>query len=96
MRQEACAAAGEALPVESKETLAPTPEATGIFVAGGVEACLSDVLSDGEPSRVWDALPELMHLAVGSYLGKEAADEAFKEAKEMLESDRSRLEGGAR
>ena len=35
-----------------------------------------------------------MHLTVGSYLGNEAADEAFEEAREMLERDRAELEGG--
>jgi AcrR family transcriptional regulator len=72
------------------------PEATGIFVVGGIEACLCDALAAGEANRIWDALPELMHLAVGSYLGKEAAEEAFEEAKELLASDRAGLEGGAR
>jgi AcrR family transcriptional regulator len=72
------------------------PEATGIFVVGGIEACLCDVLAAGETSRVWDALPELMHLAVGSYLGKEAAVEEFEEAKALLEHDRARLGGERR
>lgn len=69
------------------------PEATGIFVVGGVEACLCDVLAAGETGRIWDALPELMHLTVGSYLGKDAADQAFEEARERLERERSQLEG---
>jgi AcrR family transcriptional regulator len=68
------------------------PEATGIFVVGGIEACLCEVLAEGQQSRIWDALPELMHLAVGSYLGKEAAEEAFEEAKVLLERDRAELE----
>ncbi len=72
------------------------PAATGIFVIGGVEACLCDVLAAGETSRIWDALPELTHLAVGSYLGKKAAEEAFEEAKELLERDRAQLEGAPR
>ncbi len=72
------------------------PEATGIFVVGGIEACLCDVLAAGKTNRIWDALPELMHLAVGSYLGKEAAEQAFEEAKETLARERSRLEGGHR
>jgi AcrR family transcriptional regulator len=71
------------------------PEATGIFVAGGVEACICEVLSEGNQNRIWDALPELMHLAVGSYLGKEAAEEAFEQAKALLERDRAGLEGEA-
>lgn len=72
------------------------PAATGIFVIGGVEACLCDALAAGETSRIWNALPELMHLAVGSYLGKQAADRAFEEAKELLERDRAELEGTSR
>jgi AcrR family transcriptional regulator len=72
------------------------PEATGIFVVGGIEACLCEVLAEGNQSRVWDTLPELMHLAVGSYLGKEAAEEAFEEAKVLLERERAQLGGEGR
>jgi AcrR family transcriptional regulator len=72
------------------------PESTGIFVVGGIEACLCDVLAAGDTNRLWDALPELMHLTVGSYLGKEAADEAFEQAKELLERNRGKLEGASR
>jgi AcrR family transcriptional regulator len=72
------------------------PESTGVFVVGGIEACLCDALAAGEANRIWDALPELMHLAVGSYLGKEEADAAFEAAKELLKRDRARLEGGSR
>lgn len=67
------------------------PEATGIFVVGGIEASLCEVLAEDNQNRIWDALPELMHLAVGSYLGKEAAEEAFEGAKLLLGSDRARL-----
>lgn len=70
------------------------PAATGIFVVGGVEAYLCDALSGGETRRAWDALPELMHLIVGSYLGKEAADREFEAAKELLASGDAPL-GGA-
>jgi AcrR family transcriptional regulator len=72
------------------------PGATGIFAVGGIEACLCDALAAGDTNRIWDALPELMHLAVGSYLGNEAAGEAFEEAREMLERDRTQLEGRPR
>lgn len=64
------------------------PPATGIFVVGGIEACVCDVLAAGDPNRIRSALPELMHLAVGSYLGKEAAEEALEEARALLASDR--------
>jgi AcrR family transcriptional regulator len=69
------------------------PDATGIFVVGGIEACICEVLAEGNQNRIWDALPELMHMAVGSYLGKEAAEEAFEEAKILLERDRAQLAG---
>lgn len=72
------------------------PAPTGVFVVGGIEACVCDALAAGETSRLWNALPELMHLAVGSYLGNEAAEEAFGEAQELLERDRAGLERGVR
>lgn len=71
------------------------PEATGMFVVGGVEACLCDALTAGDPKRIWDALPELMHLAIGSYLNTEAAEAGFEEAKALLGRERARLEDGA-
>ena len=72
------------------------PQATGMFVVGGVEACLCDVLAAGEANRIWDALPELMHLAAGSYLGQEAAEGAFEEARAFLERDRAEPGGEGR
>ena len=71
------------------------PASTGAFVVGGVEACLCDALAAGEADRVWDALPELMHLAVGSYMGREAADAELAAARALLDSDRPGLESGA-
>jgi len=72
------------------------PASTGIFVVGGIEACLCDALAAGEANRIWDALPELMHLAVGSYLGKEAGEAASEEAKELLARGRAELNEGSR
>ena len=72
------------------------PEATGLFVIGGIEAGICDVLAAGETKRIWDALPELMHLATGSYLGKEAAEEAYEDTQALLEKERSELEGARR
>jgi AcrR family transcriptional regulator len=69
------------------------PEATGVFVVGGIEACVSEALTAGDPTRVWDALPELMHFAVGSYFDKEAAEGAFERASLLLERERARLTG---
>lgn len=90
---ERLAAALDSVRGEIEPAEAP-PEATGIFVVGGIEACLCEVLAEGNQNRVWDALPELMHLAIGSYLGKEAAEEAFEAAKALLERDRAQLVGG--
>lgn len=87
---ERLAAALDSVRAEIEPAGAP-PEATGIFVVGGIEACLCEVLAEGNQNRIWDALPELMHLAVGSYLGKEAAEEAFEGAKVLLERDRAGL-----
>lgn len=72
------------------------PESTGLFVIGGIEACVCDVLAAGEARRIWDTLPELMHLAAGSYLGPEAADDAHEEARTLVERERTELEGGQR
>jgi AcrR family transcriptional regulator len=72
------------------------PQSAGIFVVGGVEACICDVLATGKPERIWDTLPELMHLAVGSYLGNEAAEREFEAVRELLEHDRGALVGEGR
>ena len=69
------------------------PEATGTFVVGGVESCVCEALSAGDPGRLWNTLPELMHFAVGSYFGKEAAEAAFERTSIMLERDRAQLTG---
>lgn len=69
------------------------PEATGVFVVGGIESCVTEALTAGDPDRIWDALPELMHFAAGSYLGKEAAEGAFERASILLERERARLMG---
>lgn len=69
------------------------PEATASFVAGGIEACACEALSAGDPARVWDALPELMHFAAGSYFGRERAEGAFERASELLAHDRAALTG---
>jgi len=80
--------AREGIPPE----LAP-PEATGTFVVGGVESCVCEALSAGDPDRIWDTLPELMHFAAGSYFGKEEAEAAFERASIFLERERARLTG---
>lgn len=69
------------------------PEATGVFVVGGIESCISEALTAGDPSRIWQALPELMHFAAGSYFGNAEAEAAFERASEMLERERAQLPG---
>ena len=69
------------------------PEATGVFVVGGIESSVCEALSAGDPARLWDSLPELMHFAAGSYFGKEAAEGAFERASILLERERERLTG---
>lgn len=89
---ERAAAALDGARAEIKPDRAP-PETTGTFVVGGVESCVCEALAAGNPDRIWETLPELMHFAVGSYLGKEAAEAAFEEASILLERDRDRLTG---
>jgi AcrR family transcriptional regulator len=69
------------------------PAATASFVAGGIEACACEALSAGDPARVWDALPELMHFAAGSYFDRERAEGAFERASELLARDRAAVTG---
>jgi AcrR family transcriptional regulator len=72
------------------------PSATGIFVVGGIEACVCDALATGTQNRIWNALPELMHLVAGSYLDREAAEEEFETAKAQLATDSAELGGTER
>lgn len=91
---ERLAAAIDGVRADIEPAEAP-PAATGVFVVGGIESCVIEALSDGDPGRVWDALPELMHFAAGSYLGKEQAEGAFERASIFLERERGRLTGAA-
>lgn len=92
---ERLAAAVDGARAEIDAAEAP-PEATGAFVVGGIESCVTEALSGGDPSRLWDALPELMHFAAGSYFGKEEAEGAFERASELLARERGRLTGEER
>ncbi|HKB50645.1 MAG TPA: TetR/AcrR family transcriptional regulator [Solirubrobacterales bacterium] len=89
---ERLAAAIDSARAEIDDAEAP-PEATGIFVVGGIESCVCEALSAGDPGRLWDALPELMHFAAGSYFGKEEAEGAFERTSILLERERTRLTG---
>jgi AcrR family transcriptional regulator len=89
---ERLAAAVDGARAEIDPAEAP-PEATGVFVVGGIESCAAEALGGGDPARLWDALPELMHFAAGSYFGKEEAEGAFERASIFLERERGRLMG---
>ncbi len=71
------------------------PKETGAFVIGGITSCVCEAVSGGDPERLWNMLPELMHFVVGSYLSTEAAEAAFEDASLLLERNRARLAEGA-
>jgi len=89
---ERLAAAIDGVRADIDPALAP-PEATGVFVVGGIESCVVEALGEGNLNRLWDALPELMHFVAGSYLGKEEAEGAFERASILLGRERARLTG---
>jgi AcrR family transcriptional regulator len=72
------------------------PEATGVFVVGGIESCVVEALGAGDPGRVWNSLPELMHFAAGSYFGNAEAEGAFERASIYMERERARLSGAGK
>lgn len=92
---ERLAAAIDSARTEIEPAEAP-PDATGTFVVGGIESCVCEALGAGDPGRLWDTLPELMHFAAGSYFGREEAEGAFERASIMLERERPRLTGAER
>ena len=65
------------------------PQTTSMFIVGGVEACVCGALAGNRPEQVWEALPELMHFAVGPYFGEEAARAEFDAAREAAEREGS-------
>jgi AcrR family transcriptional regulator len=80
-------ARGDAAPEEAP------PPLTGAFVVGGIENCVCDALAAGEPRRLWEELPELMHFAVAPYFGERAAEEEFVAAREAAERELDRAAG---
>jgi hypothetical protein len=53
------------------------------------------VLNTPTPTQL-EPLAVDLHMVAGSYLGKEAAEEAFEDAQAFLERDRAELGGEAR
>jgi AcrR family transcriptional regulator len=85
-REETIARLGEAIdtvreqiPVEERP-----PPLTGVFVAGGIASFVGDQLAGDSLVGLWPGLPELMHFAVGPYLGEQAAEDEAAAAEELL------------
>jgi AcrR family transcriptional regulator len=51
------------------------PPLTARFMAGAIESTLAAALSAGEPADFAEAVPELAHMIVSSFLGEDAAAE---------------------
>jgi AcrR family transcriptional regulator len=51
------------------------PPVTASFIVGAIEEAVRRRLVEKRPELLWDDLPELASLAVGPYLGDEAAEE---------------------
>lgn len=85
-REETIARLGEAIdtvreqvPVDERP-----PPLTGVFVAGGIASFVGDQLAGDSLAGLWQGLPELMHFAVGPYLGEQAAEDEAAAAEELL------------
>jgi predicted lipid-binding transport protein (Tim44 family) len=60
----------------AEESAGPAPPpVTAAFLIGAVEAAVADALLSGRPTAFADAVPELAHMIVSTYLGEEAAEE---------------------
>jgi AcrR family transcriptional regulator len=85
-REETIDRLGEALD-SAREQAEPEdrpPALTGVFVAGGVAAYLSERLAAGRPAELWGGLPELMRFVTDPYFGEEAAREELEAARAFL------------
>jgi AcrR family transcriptional regulator len=85
-REETIDRLGEALDGarEQAEPEERPPALTGVFVAGGIAAYLSERLAAGRPAELWDGLPELMRFVTDPYFGEEAAREELEAARAFL------------
>jgi AcrR family transcriptional regulator len=85
-REETIDRLGEALDSarEQAEPEERPPALTGVFVAGGIAAYLSERLAAGRPAELWDGLPELMRFVTDPYFGEEAAREELEAARAFL------------
>lgn len=71
-----------------REELTPDaapPVETGHFVVGGIEAYVCEALSEGDPKRIRDGLPEVMRMVTGAYLDPRTAAEEAEATKAVLE-----------
>ena len=85
-REETIERLGEALDSarEQAEPEQRPPLLTGVFVAGGIAAYLSERLAAARPAELWDGLPELMRFVTDPYFGEEAAEEELEAARAFL------------
>ncbi len=60
---------------ESNSTRHDPPPVTASFIVGAIEEAVRRRLVEKRPELLWDDLPELASLAVGPYLGDQAAEE---------------------
>lgn len=69
------------------------PAETGLFALGGIEAYVCEVLSEGDPKRIWDGLPEVVRLVTAFYFDPRTAAEEAESVRAQLGGNRKR-EGG--
>jgi AcrR family transcriptional regulator len=60
---------------ESDPSRHDPPPVTANFIVGAIEEAVRRRLGEKRPELLWDDLPELASLAVGPYLGDQAAEE---------------------
>lgn len=69
------------------------PSVTGTFMVGAIETMICTRLMDGEPERIRDLLPGILHFVVLPYFGEDAAWEELTAAP-LASWDAARRGGG--
>jgi len=85
-REETIARLGEAIDTVREQVPDDErpPPLTGVFIAGGIASFAADQLAGDSLAGLWPGLPELLHFAVGPYLGEGAAEDEAAVAEELL------------
>ena len=73
---------------------ASAPSVTGAFMVGAIETMVTTRLMDGEPEKIRDLLPGILHFVVLPYFGEDAAWEELTAAP-LASWDAARRGGGA-